>query len=127
MQFVSTRTGEGLDFTKKGILYLLEHEICANICTNLIEKLANLTNAFKSNSLSKHSILHYMSYLGEIEVIRFLLKVKPSVDFGVLDGDGISPAFMALVNGHTDIVQLLVTHGFKPVGPKQVVVRLFHE
>lgn len=127
LQYVSARTGEELEFAKKSILHLLEHEICSNHCTHLIDKLIKATNAFKNNSLTKHSILHSLCVQGETDVIRMLLKLKPTVDFNLLDRDGISPAFYAMISGHTDIAQLLISHQFKPVGPKEAVVRLYQE
>lgn len=127
VNYASIRTGEDLEFTKKGIMSMLEHEICSNLCVNLIDKLAKLRNAFKSNSHSKHSILHFLCSKGESEVIRTLLALRPPVDFNVLDLDGISPAFAALAAGHTDIVKMLFMQDFRPLGPKEEVVRFFHE
>ena len=124
---MSARTGEELEFAKKGILHLLEHEICSNLCTHLIDKLAHTSNAFKNNSHSKRSILHFICLQGDTEVVRALLKLRPSLDFSIQDRDGISPAFYALVKGHTEVLKLLVSQGFKPIGPKETVLQLYHE
>lgn len=125
LEYASRRTGEDMEFTKKGILSLLEHEICTNKCNHLMTKLAHMDNTFKISSHTKNSVLHYLCHIGDMETVRELLKRK--VSFNILNYEGMNPSFIAILQDHMDVAQELSIHGFRPVGPKKYIIKLYEE
>lgn len=120
---MSRRSGEELEFAKKGILYLLETEICNLQATKLLQNLSKVEGAFKLNSQTKHSVLHLLCARGEVEVVTKLLNTE--IDFNIKDIDGVNPAFLALKNGHLDLCKKLASKNFKPAAPVKLVMSLF--
>lgn len=125
LQYVSRRTGEDMDFTKKGLLSLLEHEICSNKCTHLMNRLIQLENAFGNNSHTKCSVLHYLCYIGDLETVRGLIKLN--ANFNILNAEEMNPAFLAVMQDHMNVSQELYIHGFRPEGPKKYIMKLYEE
>lgn len=142
MDFLSIRTGDDLDFTKKSIMNLLEHEFCKNECSSLISKVQQnrIELPFKNNSNSRHSTLHYLCQVGDIASVKLLL--DQGVDFNILDYDGCSPSFYALSkaittdNSSSDsesaseetfshLFSLLQTQNFPPRSPAKYILPLY--
>ena len=127
INYVSQRSGEEMEFTKKGILNLLESEICVVKCKNLMEKVAKLSNSFKLNSHSKHSFLHFLCRNNETDIIKLLFDLETPIDFNILDLENQNPPFIALKNGHIELTEYLFMKNFKPLGPKHQIMNVYHK
>ena len=56
--------------------------------------------------------LHFASFNGDVEVVRFL--VEHGTDATAQDKNGSTPLHFASKNGHVEVMQFLVEHGAHP-------------
>ena len=126
VEYVSQRTGEDMEFTKKGIVNLLEHEIVDTKCWNILGDLRRkVETAYKNNSYNRSSVLHFLCRVGDLERVQRLIELQ--VDFDVLDINGMSPAFVALQAKHVEVTRALFLANFKPKAPVKYIMKLYEE
>ena len=67
--------------------------------------------------LGGKTALHFASARGRLDVARLLL--KKGADPNIKDKDGDSPLFLASLNGHTEIENILLEHGVSPLNDNE--------
>jgi len=77
---------------------------------NLSASSANPGRAPRSLPDANAPILHLAVAGGHIDTLRIILK-QCNVSVNVRDSAGYTPLQRAIINGHTDIVELLLKHG----------------
>lgn len=107
-------------YSEKDLLYdyFYMNDMKLAIMSSDMKKIEELRDKYRKmigrDAFRHWRILHFASYFGNKKVVEERIRDVKNVNVNALALDGITPLHLATLQGHSDIVQILLKHGANP-------------